>query len=102
MIGPERQSKNYQLIARILETSLKQALNITHIASRASANIMDTQDYVDYLCDMGLLDSMELFGSKSFGRATRVYWTSSKGKKLLAHLDAMNQIAGLDPEMARQ
>jgi len=96
MLGPEGQSKDYQLIARILEASLNQPLKATHLTIRARADFMEVQHCVDYLCSMGLLESMELFGSRSFGRTTRIYWTSRKGKELLAHLEAMSEIAGME------
>jgi len=97
MLGPERQSKSYGAITRVLEATLKQPLNLTSILQSTRMSYLEGQEYVDYLCNLGLLESMLLFtGSRDLGSKTRVYWTSYRGKLVLAHIEAMKRLVQRD------
>ena len=92
MVGHE--SKSYGTIARILEASLNQPLDLAQIERRAGLNYKEARLYLEYLFDLELLESMKLpKGLDAFSdSSTQIYWTSTKGKILLAHLEALKQL----------
>ena len=100
MFGPERHTKSYGTISRILEVCLNHPEDLTHLVGRAGVSYFDAKDYSEYLCDLGLLESKELFtGTRDLGCVRRIYWTSYRGKILLAHLEALKEI--VDPRRRR-